>query len=32
MVDLYWDNARMRMYSHDVQSINELFISERNTN
>jgi len=31
-VDLYWDNARMRMYGHDVQSINELFIAERNTN
>jgi len=23
---VYWDNARMRMYGHDVQSINELFI------
>jgi len=22
----------MRMYDHDVQSINELFIAERNTN
>ena len=31
-VDLYWDNARMRMYGHDVQSINELFVAERNTN
>jgi len=31
-VDLYWDNARMRMYGHHVQSINELFIAERNTN
>jgi len=29
---VYWDNARMRMYGHDVQSINELFIAERNTN
>ena len=29
---IYWDNARMRMYGHDVQSINELFIAERNTN
>jgi len=30
-VDLYWDNSRMRMYGHHVQSINELFIAERNT-
>jgi len=29
---VYWDNARMRMYGQDVQSINELFITERNTN
>jgi len=29
---VYWDNARMRMYGHNVQSINELFIAERNTN
>jgi len=29
---VYWDNARMRMYSHNVHSINELFITERNTN
>ena len=29
---VYWANARMRMYSHDIQSINELFIADRNTN
>jgi len=29
---VYCDNARMRMYGHDVQSINELFIAESNTN
>ena len=28
---VYWANARMRMYGHDVQSINELFLAERNT-
>jgi len=28
---VYWDNVRMRLYGHDVQSINELFIAERNT-
>jgi len=27
-----WDNARMQMYGHDVQSIKELFIAETNTN
>jgi len=27
---VYWNNARM--YGHDIQSINELFITERNTN
>jgi len=31
-VYLYWDNAKMRMYGHDVQSVNELFIAERNNN
>jgi len=29
---VYWDNARMRMYGDDTQSINELFIAEINTN
>jgi len=29
---VYWANARMRMYGYDVQSINKLFIAERNTN
>ena len=29
---VYWDNARMRIYGDDVQSINKLFIAERNTN
>jgi len=29
---VYWDNTRMLMYASDVQSINKLFIAERNTN
>jgi len=28
---VYWDNARMQMYSHNVQSTNELFIAKRNS-
>jgi len=29
---VYWANARVQMYGHDVQSTSELFIVNRNIN